>query len=206
MLKKHNCDQQSEEWFELRRQYPLTASHAYAISTGKVGLETLCYTKLSEKYSSGEVKTFGTVDTDRGNDLEPDARSLYELETGNTVETIGFATDDKISKVGGASPDGLVGDDGLLEIKAFADLKHFKMIIDFKKNGKFEIETQYLWQMQQQMLFLNRKWVDFLPYNPNYSQSLLIQRVYADKEMQDKIREGLKIGEKIINDIENSLK
>jgi hypothetical protein len=56
--------------------------------------------------------------------------------------------------------------------------------------------------MQQQMLFTGKKWVDFVPYNPNYSQSLLIQRVYVDEDLQNKIREGLKKGEVIINEIE----
>ena len=205
MLKIHNVEQQSDEWFELRQKYPLTASNAQAIATQGKGLETLCYEVMADKYSSADKERFNTKDTDRGNELEPQARELYELETGNTVTQAGFVTDDKISKVGGASPDGLVNNDGLLEIKAFADLKHFKMIVDFKKTGTFEIESQYKWQMQQQMLFTSRKWVDFLPYNPNFTQSLLIQRVYEDEEMQKKIKDGLKIGEKIIKEIEKNI-
>jgi len=98
--------------------------------------------------------------------------------------------------VGGASPDGLVGEDGLLEIKCFADTKHFKMT----KKG-IEVESQYMWQMQMQLLFTERKWVDFVVYNPNYKDSLLIERVLPDKEKQDKIREGLKKGEELLNEI-----
>ncbi len=205
-MKIHNVEQQTEEWFELRKQYPLTASKAQAIGNNGKGLESLIWVVLSEKYSSAPKESFSTEDTERGNELEPQARELYELETGNTVETVGFVTNEKVSKVGGASPDGLVNKDGLLEIKAFADTKHFKAIVDFKKTGTFEIESQYVWQMQMQMLFTGRKWVDFLAYNPNYSQSLLIQRVKADKEMQSKIKEGLEKGENIIKEIEANLK
>lgn len=206
MRKIHNVEQQSQEWFELRKQYPLSASEAQAIGNNGKGLETLCWEKLAEKYSSAEKDKFSNEHLDRGNELESQARNLYELETGNKVETVGFVTDDKISKVGGASPDGLVNEDGGLEIKCFADCKHFRAIIDFKKTGTFEIEPKYLWQMQQQMIFTGRKWTDFVAYNPNYPQSLLIQRVKTDKEMQKKIKEGLIKGEIIINEIEGNLK
>jgi exodeoxyribonuclease (lambda-induced) len=206
MLQIHQVAQNSPEWFALRKQYPLTASNAQAIGNNGKGLETLCWEKLSEKYSSGVEESFSNKETKRGNDLEPDARELYELETSNVVTQVGFVTDDEISPIGGASPDSFVNDDGLLEIKCFADAKHFKLIVDYKKTGKFEIESQYLWQMNQQMLFTGRKYVDFLAYNPNFSQSLLIQRVEADPEKIEKIKEGLAKGLEIINGIESSLK
>lgn len=195
-MKIHECEQRSEEWFELRKQYPLTASKAQAIATNGKGLETLVWEKLAEAYSSGIVEDWSNKHTERGVELEPQARSLYELETGNEVQVVGFVTNDKVSKVAGASPDGLIGKDGLLEIKAFDDAKHFKMTI-----LGIEIESQYMWQMQMQMLITGRKWCDFLAYNPNFEKSLLIQRVKADKEMQAKIVDGLKKGEELINEI-----
>ena len=197
----HNVEQGSEEWFELRLKYPLTASEAQAIGNQGKGLETLCWEKMAQKYSSADKEQYSNKDLERGKELEPQAISLYELETGNKVETVGFVTNEEISKVGGASPDGLVNEDGLIEVKAFADTKHFKAVIDFKKTGKFEIESQYIWQMQMQMLFTGRKWCDFVAYNPNYKQSLLIQGVVADEEKQKDIIEGLKKGEIIINEI-----
>ena len=204
-MKIHNVEQKSPEWFALRKQYPLTASNAQAIGNNGKGLETLIWEKMAEKYSSADKEQYSNEHLDRGNELESQARELYMLETGNEVEEVGFITNEEISKVGGASPDGLVGDEGLLEIKCFADTKHFKALVDYKKTGTFEIESQYLWQMQMQMLFTGRNWVDFLAYNPNYSQSLLIQRVDADPEMQQKIKDGLAKGEIIISDIEKQL-
>jgi len=197
----HNVEQGSEEWFELRLKYPLTASEAQAIGNQGKGLETLCWEKMAQKYSSADKEQYSNKDLERGKELEPQAISLYELETGNKVETVGFVTNEEILKVGGASFGGLVNEDGLIEVKAFADTKHFKAVIDFKKTGKFEIESQYIWQMQMQMLFTGRKWCDFVAYNPNYKQSLLIQGVVADEEKQKDIIEGLKKGEIIINEI-----
>lgn len=204
--KEHNCEQQSEEWFALRLKYPLTASNAQAIGNQGKGLETLCWEKLAEKYSTAKQIRYSNVNTDRGNELEPLARQMYELETGNTVTEVGFVTDEEISAVGGASPDGLVNDDGLFETKAFDDVKHFKAVCEFKKTGTLKIDSQYIWQMQQQMLFTGRKWCDFVPYNPNFEQSLLIVRVFADEKMQADIIAGLKQGEEFIKGIENQLK
>lgn len=201
MLKIYYCKQQTEEWYELHRKYPLTASHAQAIGNAGKGLETLVRTVLSEKYSTAEKERYSNKDLDRGNELEPQARSLYELQTGNTVLEVGFVANDEISSVGGASPDGLVGEDGLFEGKSFDDKKHFDYIVD-----GLEVESQYEWQMQMQMLFTGRQWCDLVAYCPNFKQSLLIIRVHADKEKQDKIREGLKKGEELINEITNKLK
>lgn len=193
--KIHNLDQGSEEWFELRLQYPLTASEAQAIGNQGKGLETLVWSKLAEKYSQAPRDTYSNKDLERGKELEPIARDMYELETGNKTEIIGFITNESISKVGGASPDGF-SEDGLVEIKCFEDKKHFQMIV----NG-LEIESQYMWQMQMQMLFTGRRWCDFVAYNPNFTKSLLIKRVEENKEMQDKIIKGLEIGEELLNKI-----
>lgn len=199
-VKIHTVEQRSPEWFELRKQYPLTASKAQAIGNNGKGLETLVYEKLAEAYSSGIVENYSDKHTERGVELEPQARTLYELETGVTVKEVGFVTNDAISPVAGASPDGLVGKDGLIEIKCFDDVKHFRMTVD-----GMEIESQYLWQIQMQMLVTGRKWCDFVCYNPNYEKSLLIQRVEADKEMQDKIKDGLKTGEILIKAVKSKL-
>lgn len=201
----HNVTQGSFEWFALRQKYPLTASEAQAIGNCGTGLETLCWEKMSEIYSSGEKVKYINDDLKRGNEIEPLAREIYQLRTGRKVVEVGFVTDESISNVGGASPDSLVDDDGLLEIKAFADVKHFKMIVDFKDTGTFKIESQYIWQMQQQMLFTGREWCDFLAYNPNFKDSLLVTRIYADKEKQSKIIEGLKKGEQILNEIKSKI-
>lgn len=198
----HNVEQKTPEWFALRTEYPLTASEAQAIGNQGKGLETLVWEKLAEKYSVGDKDKYTNKDLERGIELEPLARDMYELQTGNKVATLGFVTNHKISKVGGVSPDGkIIEQNGLIEIKCFEDKKHFKNIV----NG-LEIESQYMWQMQMQMLFTETEFVDFVTYNPNYKESLLIQRVYPDEVMQDAIKSGLKKGEELINEIKEKLK
>lgn len=192
------CLQGSPEWFALRLKYPLTASNAQAIGNQGKGLETLVWEKLAEKYSLADKEKYTNKDLERGIELEPLARDIYELKTGNKVDEVGFVINEEISKVAGASPDGMIlGQNGLVEIKCFEDKKHFQNIV----NG-LEIETQYLWQMQMQMLFTETEFVDFVAYNPNFKQSLLIKRVVADKEMQNSLIKGLELGEKLLKEIE----
>jgi len=195
--------QGTPEWHALRLKYPLTASKAQAIGNQGSGLETLVYERLSAKYSKSDDEKYSNKDLERGKELEPQARALYELETGNEVEEIGFVTDDEISKVGGISPDGaIIGQNGGVEIKCFEDKKHFRLSLD----QDFAIESVYVWQMQQQMLFMEWDFVDFVAFNPNYQRSLLIKRVMKDEVMQKKIKKGLVMGEKLIKEIETKLK
>lgn len=199
-MKIHNVEQGTDEWFDLRNKYPLTASEAQAIGNAGKGLETLVWNKLAERHSTAEKVRYSNVDTDRGNELEPQARSIYELETGNKVTEVGFVTNSKISKVGGASPDGLVGEDGLLEIKCLDDVSHFKLIV----NGEKEINSKYLWQVQMQMLFTDRKWAIIFYYNPNFTKSTIQFKIGRDEEKIEKLRIGLSAGLKMIEEKENS--
>ena len=201
-MKLHNdILQKSPEWYALRLKHPLTASNAQAIGNAGKGLETLCMEQMAEKHSKTPKKQYTNEDLERGVELEEEARTIYQMETGNQVIEIGFVTNEEISKVGGASPDGLVNDDGLLEVKCFANTKHFVMTLEGLK-----IEPKYMWQMQMQMLFTGRDWVDFVAYNPNYNKSILIQRVVVDEVKRQKILVGLKVGEKILEDINKKVK
>lgn len=200
-MKTHNVIQGTDEWFALRQEYPLTASKAQAIGNQGKGLETLCWEVLAEMYSTASKEQHSNVHTDRGSELEANARSIYEMRTGNKVVEVGFITNDKVTKVGGCSPDGMIGDDGLIEIKCFDDTKHFKYTV-----LGLEPESQYRWQMQMQLLITDRKYVDFVAYNPNYHDTLLIKRVEKDEEMQSKLIEGLKKGEVLLNEIKASVK
>jgi len=206
MIKIHECTQKSKEWFDLRIQYPLTASKASAIGTAGKGLNTLCMNQMAEKYSSADKEYYSGKDTERGVELEPQAIAIYELKNGVEVEKIGFVTNEAISPVGGASPDGHVGEDGMVEVKCNNDTIHFAEMLEFKATGKFKIESGHVWQMQMQLLFTGRKWCDYIRFNPNYKESLLVIRVFPDPVMQQKIITGLKLGENIINEIEAKLK
>lgn len=198
----HNVEQRSEEWHALRKKYPLTASHAQAIASNGKGLETLVWERLSKRYSSGIHEEYTNDHMERGVELEEQARSLYELETGRTAQVVGFITNESVSSVAGASPDSLVDDagDGLLEIKCPNDAKFFRMLVE-----GIAVEPQYGWQCQMQMLITGRKWADLCLYNPNFAQSFLIERLKVNEEMQKALVEGLKRGATLIKEIEMKL-
>lgn len=190
-MKIHNMEQKSEEWFAIRKG-KMTASHAQAIATNGKGLDTYILEMMSEYYSSGEKEYYSNKDTERGNELEPIAREWYEMKTDNKVEEVGFIEFDEYA---GCSPDGLIGDDGLVEIKCPNDNNYFKVLL----NGEKAIESKYVWQVQMQMLLMGRKWCDLVYYNPNFKESIKIFRIELDDAKTTKLSEGLRAGrEKII--------
>ena len=74
-----SVQQKTPEWFSLRLKYPLTASEAQAIGNQGKGLETLIWEKLAEKYSLADKEKYTNKDLERGVELEPLARDMYEL-------------------------------------------------------------------------------------------------------------------------------
>jgi len=120
-----------------------------------------------------------------GIDLEPRARTLYEIQTGNTVDEIDFMVHPDIPNFG-ASPDGVVGD-GLIEIKCRNLSNHIKVILGDK------VDRTAMIQMQSQMMCAGLGWCDYVHFNPQMPADLQlhIQRVEADPELQELIREAI---------------
>jgi len=126
----------------------------------------------------------------RGVEFEPIARQRYEEETFSTVEECGFID---YSEFVGGSPDGLVDNDGLIEIKCKSNSNHYLSVKACNKDIKTGIDKQYMWQMQFLMFISDRKWCDYILYNDMYPSSgyyrdFHIYRVKSDKSMIDQIR------------------
>ncbi len=193
-MKIHNIDQQSDEWIEIKLG-KLSASDAQAIAANGAGLETLAYKKAAEILSGIREDTYVSFNMERGNRMERVARRKYEQHTGNAVTIVGFC---ELDSYVGASPDGLVGAGGLVEIKCPSNSNYVKALHTQK------ISTQYEWQMQFQMYVTNRKWVDHVVFNENF-ESLIIIRVPRDKAKVEKIKAGIKSGvskiEKILEEV-----
>ena len=160
-MKTHNIPQRSDEWFEIRKG-KLTASNAQAIASNGKGLETLAYTLLAEKYSNNRV-SFSNADTERGVELEEQARNTYAI-LHSEVKEVGFIEMDEYV---GCSPDGLIGKDGGLEIKCVNDLNFFKLLINADK----AIDAKYTWQCQMSLFITKRKFWDLDFYNPNFDKN-----------------------------------
>lgn len=189
--------QRSEEWYEVRKGR-MTASNAATIATNGKGLETYAYEILAEKYSNNSEESFTSFDMKRGIELEEQARMTYELEH-EEVQQIGFVELDEFT---GCSPDGLVGEDGGIEIKCPNDVNFFRLMV----NGESEIDKKYLWQVQMSLLITGRKWWDLVFYNINFEKSLLVFRIYPDTIAQSKLKSGILVMKEMMRKIESQLK
>lgn len=173
----HKVEQGTEEWFNLRLGR-FTAStiknllmapttKGYQDEIKRIAFEIVTGTK-AEDYQNEWMR--------RGSEMEAEARMHYEATTFNPVSDGGFFT---YGDYMGASPDGLIGDDGLLEIKC----PKYNTIIDYLIDGK--LPKQYEAQVQAQLLCAGRDWCDFVAYHPGIK--MLILRVEADMTIQENI-------------------
>lgn len=113
-----------------------------------------------------------------GTEQEPFARQAYSERYGVDVLEVGFIPHPEIARAG-ASPDGYVGNDGLVEIKAPLSATHIDMLM----SGK--VPDRYLLQMQFQMACTGRGWCDFVSYDPRCPENLrlFVQRVPRDHSL-----------------------
>lgn len=192
----YNTEQGSEDWHRLRGQ-KMTASAAYAIKVGGKGLEGYIAGIAANIYAKegNDKERFSSADIDRGHRLEEGAVAAYELATGNKVDTVGFVTNLAYEN-SGCSPDGLVGNEGLIEIKSPANDTFAKLLYTE------EVDSKYLWQMQMQMLICDRKWCDFVAFNPNFKKDIFIKRIERDPVMQTKLINGLAKGNEMLKKYE----
>jgi len=181
-------EQGSQEWLDCRCGL-LTASDAQTIATAGVGLTTLCIEKVAQRLTGKAEDGFKSPAMQNGNDLEVEARNAYELETGNVVKKVGFC---KLDDDTGASPDGMVGDDGLVEIKCKTNNVFVKELLSD------DVDPAHKWQMQFQLWVTDRKWCDYAVYNPNFPKSLIIKQVNRDEVAIAKIKAGVETGKELI--------
>lgn len=118
-----------------------------------------------------------------GIDHEPAARSAYEFISGNVVQKVGFIEHPSIP-MSGASPDGLIGEEGCIEIKCPVTANH----VDILLAGK--VPTDYQNQMLWQMEVTGRKWCDFVSYDPRmpFELQLFYKRFERDDERIEVIK------------------
>lgn len=117
-----------------------------------------------------------------GTEHEPNAKHAYTLETGREIQDVGFVLPDNTDAYG-CSPDGLVGDDGMIEIKCPKP----ETLIAYHADGSFPLPFKP--QVQGQLLITGRQWCDFYAFHPELTPLLL--RVEPDEEYQAKIAGGL---------------
>lgn len=171
--------QGSEEW-RLARCGSLGASQIHeALARTKTGWgasrANLAARLVIERLTGKPVETYVNAAMQHGIDTEPVARQAYEFWTNAMVEQIGLVKHPSIADTH-ASPDGLIGSDGLLEIKAPQPAQHLATL-----TGQ-PIAEKYMLQMQWQMRCCDRQWCDFVSFSPDFPESMnmLIQRIERD--------------------------
>lgn len=180
--------QGTQEWFQARIG-KVTASR---VSDALASPSTAAYSNylaqiIAERLTGELQEQHVTSAMQWGTDHEPEARAAYQFMSGNIVEDVGFV-EHLIIKQSGASPDGLVGDDGQIEIKCPNTNTHIKTLI----NGV--IDKKYRNQMTWQMACTDRKWCDFVSYDPRLPapHNLCIIRFERDDEDVKKMELGIK--------------
>lgn len=186
-------EQGTEEWHQLRLGRA-TASRfgdiMAKIRSGEAAQRKNYRAELVAERLTGErVDFFKSSAMQWGTDTEPLARLRYSLITGNDAEECGFFAHETL--MAGASPDGLIGDDGTLEIKCPNTATHIETL------RKQSIPYQYYWQVMGQLWMTGREWCDFVSFDPRLPDNaqFFTARVYRDeekiKELEDEVIEFL---------------
>lgn len=130
---------------------------------------------IAERLTGARTEGFTNAAMQWGTETEPEARSAYQFYVNTRVAQVGFIPHPSIAETG-ASPDGLVGDEGLVEIKCPNTATHIETL----RGGA--LPEKYFLQMQWQMACTGRKWCDFASYDPRLPESM---RLFVDRVDRD---------------------
>ena len=177
---KANEAQESDMWmmdrcgmFTASRSADLMAKTKSGPSTSRANLLTLL---AVERLTGQPVETYQNDAMRRGTELEAEARDAYSFHVGAAIVETGFIRC-QLSPNAGCSPDGLLGADGMVEIKCPASMQRHLSYLT-----KSEHATEYRWQLQHQMMVTGRAWNDVVSFDPRFPDGLrlAITRVFRD--------------------------
>lgn len=181
-------NQGSDDWLKLRLGMPTASRVKDLMAKGSGKTRANYMDKLISEILLGSVgDEIKTIHMDWGNKTEPQARSMYELENNIDVKQVAFVIKENIFV--GCSPDGLIGESGLIEIKCpktETQLKTYKM-------GK--IPSIHRAQIQAQIWICEREWCDFVSYDPRIDGegSYFQFREFRDDKKISDIEQAVKI-------------
>lgn len=179
--------QGTDEWFAARLG-KVTASRAADVMTkkGSAARANLSAQLVLERITNTKGESFSSAAMQWGVDQEPFARAAYEAHSGVWVDTVGFVQHPTIERAG-ASPDGLVGHDGLVEIKC----PNTATMIDTLLTGK--VPSHYATQMQMQMACTGRAWCDYAVFDSRMpvKAQLFVKRVQRDQKFIDDLNQEI---------------
>jgi putative phage-type endonuclease len=174
--------QGSEAWFAVRCGKVTASRVADVIAKTKTGYgasrANYAAELIAERLTQSTAPSFTNAAMQWGTDQEPHARAAYSFQRDVDVEEIAFVDHPEIA-MSGASPDGLVGLDGLVEFKCPNTATHLDTLLSETVPGK------YITQMQWQMACTGRSWCDFASFDPRLppSMQLFVKRVERDASL-----------------------
>lgn len=164
-------EQRTEEWFAQRLGKVTASRVADVIAKTKTGAsasrDNYSTQLILERLTNKQAEFYSNAAMQWGTETEPMARQAYELKRGVFVDEVGFI-DHPTIEMSGASPDGLVGKNGLVEIKCPESKTHMEYLL----NGK--APAKYIPQMMWQMACTGREWCDFVSFDPRFPENLQI--------------------------------
>ena len=174
-------EQGTPEWFAQRLGKVTASRVADVIAKTKTGYSTSRENYMAqlicERMTGAVAESYTNTAMQWGTDNEPLARAAYEAAKDVLVDEVAMITHPRIDAAG-ASPDGLVGDDGLVEIKCPNTATHIDTLMSQA------VPTKYNTQMQWQMACTDRQWCDFVSFDPRMPTELqlFIKRVPRDND------------------------
>ena len=194
-------EQRTDEWFQARLGKVTASKVADVMAKTKSGYaasrDNYMAQLVVERMTNKQLEAFTNAAMEWGTQQEPFARAAYEIKKGVVVEEVGFIDHPRLPNAG-ASPDGLVGEEGMVEIKCPNTATHIETLLSK------EVPWKYYAQMQWQMACTGRLWCDYVSYDPRMPENtqLFIQRVYRDAdniELMEKevVKFLVELGEKV---------
>ena len=180
-MKVFNFQQGTPEWFAARLGIATASNFAAilaAVKSGEAADRRNYRARLVvERLTGKPIETYTNAAMQQGTEREPFARAAYEHKSGAWVDEVGFIRHDTLEA--GASPDGLIGGDGCLEIKSPQLATH----LEYLRLPDATCPSIYRAQVQGQLWLAERQWCDFVSFNPDFPAhlQLVIRRVVRDE-------------------------
>ena len=161
-----DLEQGSDKWHELRLG-KITASCFYKLLGTKVARKKYLYEKANEIVTNckSDGNKYVNFHIQRGWEYETVARNKYIASTFTPVKEVGLV---QLSNYIACSPDGLVGENGMIEIKVPDSNNYFQYVIEISKKGVKAIVKDHYIQMQFSLYVCARKWCDYVLFNPKH--------------------------------------
>jgi len=191
-MARYNYDivQHSDEWLQARLG-KVTGTKCHPLLGSSATKQDMLWELRAERlYNDSDREEFQTFYMDRGNSTEPEARRVYSAVNEVDVREVGLVEpEDEFDGYAACSPDGLVDEDGIIEIKCLVAKFHDQYTTEGSPKYNY-IKPEYKTQVQFNLFITERQWCDFVYYHPR--GGIHVIRIERDEEVIEKIKNALR--------------